>query len=148
MALDGVEQDPLHHPEGDALTHSLQVFDAALEDTDDGELLAAALLHDVGKAIQNRGHARIGAHLLSGLLPRRSVWLIQHHMDLLYSPGRTRRRWRGTTRLAELERLRAWDLAGRDSDALVMTPQDAVDMLLDHLQRSDMTALPYAQESS
>ena len=30
IALDGVRQDPRYHPEGDALFHSLQVFEHAL----------------------------------------------------------------------------------------------------------------------
>lgn len=57
-ALDGLEQEPAWHPEGDALTHAgltagvaAQVADrAGLEDDDRYAVVAAALLHDVGKA--------------------------------------------------------------------------------------------------
>src|SRR3954471_1964849 len=50
--LEGVKQNPRYHPEGDALYHSLQVFELArLERSYDEEFLLAALLHDVGKAI-------------------------------------------------------------------------------------------------
>ncbi len=44
-ALKGVEQSPVHHPEGDAYVHTLQVFDRAPI-----QYRWAALLHDVGKA--------------------------------------------------------------------------------------------------
>src|SRR4051794_19416422 len=54
LPLDGVLQDPEHHPERDALYHSLQVFERALADRAEAELLAAALLHDVGKAYGGR----------------------------------------------------------------------------------------------
>jgi hypothetical protein len=46
-----------NHPEGDALYHSLQVFELArCEAPWDRDLAAAALLHDVGKAIDRRDH--------------------------------------------------------------------------------------------
>jgi len=124
-ALEGVEQDPVWHPEGDALFHSLQVFDVARAHTPDRELWAAALLHDVGKG-RGAHHERIGAHLLSGWLPPRVVWLVAHHLDLLVAPAKTRRRWRGSARLADLQQLRDWDVAGRDPWAMVPTLQEAV----------------------
>ena len=46
------------HPEGDALYHSLQVFHLAREARPyDEEFLLAALLHDVGKAVDPQDHA-------------------------------------------------------------------------------------------
>ena len=94
-ALDGVMQDPKHHPEGDALYHSLQVFQCALEETRDGVMLAAALMHDIGKAIDPPMHAEVGADDLEGLLSPQIVWLVRHHMDLLTNPRRTRRLYCG-----------------------------------------------------
>lgn len=128
-ALDGVEQDPVWHPEGDALFHSLQVFAWARAETDDPELWAAALLHDVGKGLPG-SHDEEGARLLQGLMPDRVVWLVRHHLDLLRTPGKTRRRLRGTKRLRDLELLRRWDVAGRDPDAWVGTIEDAVDTMV------------------
>lgn len=44
--------DSLHHPVGDTLYHSLQVYDLAVDcHAYDEEFLLAAPLHDVGKAI-------------------------------------------------------------------------------------------------
>ncbi|MEM6926942.1 MAG: HD domain-containing protein [Myxococcota bacterium] len=130
--LDGVAQDPVWHPEGDALFHSLQVYALACAETHDPELMAAALLHDVGKGLPG-AHEIEGARLLEGLISDRVVWLVRHHLDLLRAPRRTRRRLRGTERLRDLERLRRWDVGGRDPDATVGTVEDAVDSLLEAL---------------
>jgi HD superfamily phosphodiesterase len=130
LALDGVRQNLHHHPESDALFHSLQTFHAALRDTRDPTLLAAALLHDVGKSMAGPDHAIDGADLLDGLVAPRVVWLVRHHLDLLRTPQRTRRRLRNTPALARLERLRRYDLAGRDPAATVMLPEEAMDILM------------------
>jgi hypothetical protein len=131
LALDGVQQSPRYHPEGDALFHSLQVFDLARRATTDRELWAAALFHDVGKAIPDEasGHDEVGADLLEGLVPDRVVWLVRHHLDLLRDPRRARRRHAGTPELLDLERLRRWDLGGRSPHAHVLTPQAAFRLL-------------------
>lgn len=127
-ALDGVEQDPRWHPEGDALFHTLQVWGLALSETTDIELIAAALLHDVGKALPG-DHEVEGARCLEGLVPERVQWLVRHHLDLLRHPQRTRRRLAGDPRLRDLERLRRWDVEGRDPDAWVDTIEVAVDSI-------------------
>lgn len=124
-ALDGVDQDPRWHPEGDALFHSLQVHALALQHSADPELWAAALLHDVGKGHPG-DHAETGARLLDGIVPQRVVWLVRHHLDLTRHPRRTRRRLANTAQLRDLERLRRWDVGGRDPDAWVGTVEHAV----------------------
>ncbi len=131
QSLDGVRQNPRFHPEGDALYHSLQVFDQARRDTDDRALWAAALLHDVGKAIDGPRHAEVGAELLDDLLSPRITWLVCHHLDLMRHPAATRRKLRATSALADLTRLRRWDLAGRSPTATVLSPQRALEILLD-----------------
>lgn len=134
LALDGVAQSPRYHPEGDALFHSLQVFELARGATDDRELWAAALFHDVGKAFEDDfeagAHDEVGADLLEGLVSDRVVWLVRHHLDLLRHPRRTRRRYRGSAELRDLERLRRWDLGGRSPTATVLPPDDALRLLL------------------
>ncbi|MFO0548334.1 MAG: HD domain-containing protein [Polyangiaceae bacterium] len=128
--LDGVRQDPKYHPEGDALFHSLQVFDCARRDTTDPILLGAALLHDVGKVLGSSDHDATGADLLDGLVHPRVVFLVRHHLDLLRAPGKARRRHTGRD-LADLTMLRRWDLAGRAPNAHASTPEDAVTFLLE-----------------
>jgi hypothetical protein len=130
--LDGVPQDPRFHPEGDALFHSLQVFEHALRARPHPALLAAALLHDVGKAFGGRDHDRVGAELLVGL-PEATVWLVAHHLDLLRDPRATRSRWAGTAALRDLEHLRRWDLAGRDPRARVREPEEAAAIVAEAL---------------
>lgn len=129
LHLDGIGQSPRYHPERDALYHSLQVFDLARRATDDRVLWAAALFHDVGKAIDGPAHDEVGADLLEGLLPPRAVWLVRHHLDLLRDPRGARRRYRGTPALVDLERLRRWDVGGRDPRARVPSVADAIDAL-------------------
>jgi exopolyphosphatase/pppGpp-phosphohydrolase len=134
LGLRGVRQNPRFHPEGDALFHSLQAFDAARRETADRSLWAAALLHDVGKAISSPDHDAVGADLLDGLVCPRVVWLVRHHLDLLVSPAATRRRLKNPRALADLTRLRRWDLGGRSPHATVLSPDDALQIVLDGAQ--------------
>ena len=138
LALDGVRQDPRFHPEGDALFHSLQAFDLARRQSDDRALWAAALLHDVGKAVSSPDHDVIGADLLDGLVAPRVVWLVRHHLDLLRAPGVTKRRLRNTPALVDLQRLRRWDVGGRSPSASVLEPEAALALLFDG---ADLTTL-------
>lgn len=138
LSLDGIRQDPRWHPEGDALYHSLQAFDLARRETHDRALWAAALLHDVGKAISSPDHDEVGADLLDGLVSPRIVWLVRHHLDLLRAPGATKRRLRGAAALADLQRLRRWDVGGRSPAAEVLTPEAALEILL---MNADLTIL-------
>jgi predicted nucleotidyltransferase len=81
LPLENVKQNPKWHPEGDALYHSLQVFDLAkLELSYDEEFLTAALLHDVGKAIDPHDHVAAGLEALAGFITERTHWLIENHM--------------------------------------------------------------------
>lgn len=101
LPLEGVKQNPKHHPEGDALYHSLQVFDLAREHRPyDEEFLLAALLHDVGKAIDPSDHVAAGLEALEGAVTDRTANLIAHHMEALaLKSGElgARARWRLTS---------------------------------------------------
>lgn len=82
LPLEKVKGSPRYHPEGDALYHSMQVFDLArLEQPYDEEFLLAALLHDVGKAIDAADHVAAGLEALEGFITERTGWLIEHHMQ-------------------------------------------------------------------
>jgi HD domain len=81
--LETVKQNPKFHPEGDVLYHSLQAFQLARDERPyDEEFLLAALLHDVGKGIDPQDHVRAAVLALRGAVTERTLWLIEHHMDL------------------------------------------------------------------
>ena len=100
-----MKQNLKYHPEGDALYHSLQVFDLARDALPyDEEFLLAALLHDVGKAIDPHDHVAAGLEALDGFITERTAWLIEHHMDAQQDldgtlGARARRRLQGIARL-------------------------------------------------
>jgi hypothetical protein len=81
LPLENVKQSRVYHPEGDALYHSLQVFELARDALPyDEEFLLAALLHDVGKAIDPHDHVNAGLEALENFITPRTRWLIEHHM--------------------------------------------------------------------
>lgn len=130
--LEAVKQNPKYHPEGDALYHSLQVFERAREVRPyDEEFLLAALLHDVGKAIEPTDHAAAAVAALRNAVTERTLWLIEHHMDLLGDrdrapAARARRALEGSEFLDDLKLLRDLDDAGRVPGAPVGTVEEAL----------------------
>lgn len=131
-ALDGVKQDPRHHPESDALYHSLQVFDLArVERAYDQDFLLAALLHDVGKAIDPHDHVNAGVEALEGLVSERTEWLIANHMvaHRLHDgsiPARLRRRLMESEDFDDLILLGELDRAGRVPGVLTSSIAEAL----------------------
>ena len=117
--LESVKQNPRYHPEGDALFHSLQVFQLARDARPyDEEFLLAALLHDVGKAIDPSNHVAAGIEAIRGAVTDRTLWLIEHHMDLLVGRDRPlnprlKRELESSEYYEDLKLLRAVDDAGR-----------------------------------
>lgn len=133
--LETVKQDPRWHPEGDALYHSLQVFElACLERPWDEEFLLAALLHDVGKSIDPSDHTEAGLAALEGAITPRTAWLIGHHMDALAyknrSLGREERLALERSELFEdLMHLRECDDRGREVGIETVTLGESLDYL-------------------
>jgi hypothetical protein len=133
--LEAVKQNPKYHPEGDALYHSLQVFELAREARPyDEEFLLAALLHDVGKAIDPQDHVKAAVEALRGAVTERTSWLVEHHMDLLGHRdrplnARVRRALETSDFLDDLKLLRDLDEAGRVPGAPVGTIDQALDYL-------------------
>ena len=78
-ATKGVKQDPKWHPEEDVFQHSLQVLKWALRESNDIDVVLTALLHDVGKAIETKGHAEISCELLKDLAAEKTLFLIRNH---------------------------------------------------------------------
>jgi len=73
-----VRQDPVRCPEGDALEHSLQVFERVHRERPfDEELLTAALVHDVGRAIDRGDPVAATLDALGPLITPRTRWLVE-----------------------------------------------------------------------
>ncbi len=132
-----VKQSPEYHPEGDALYHSLQVFALANERLPyDEEFLTAALLHDVGKAIDRRNHVAAAVAALEGLVTPRTAWLIEN-LPLALNLGtgslgaRAKRRLESAPDYEELIMLAECDRAGRVRGARVGDLEDAIHHLQD-----------------
>ncbi|MFG0332006.1 MAG: HD domain-containing protein [Maioricimonas sp. JB049] len=137
--LEHVDQNRQRHPEGDALYHSLQVFELVREEEPyDEELLLAALLHDVGKAIDPYDHVTVGLAVLQPHITDRAAWFIANHTDgarLLEGTlgARARRRLQAH---ADYERLLL--LAKSDRDGRVPGAQVSdLDEVLDYLRAID-----------
>jgi poly(A) polymerase len=106
LAMEGVAQTPLHHPEGDVWTHTLLVIDQLRAPTE--TLALGALLHDVakpacagrkstpeGERITFYGHPERGAEMAIAICQRlkrsRAVWervayLVRNHLRLVSAP--------------------------------------------------------------
>ncbi len=137
VPLEDVKLSPRRHPEGDALYHSLQVFDLARQELPyDEEFLLAALLHDVGKAIDPEDHIQAGLDALQGYITPRTAWLIANHAlgHALHDGtlgARARRRLEASDNIQELLLLCRCDRAGRVAGVQVPDVDEALDYLRD-----------------
>lgn len=135
--LETVKQHPDWHPEGDALYHSLQVFTLARDALPyDEEFQLAALLHDVGKAIDPRDHVAAALDALSGSVTERTAWLIEHHSAAgALRDGtlgiRARRRLEASEDFDDLMLLCDCDRRGRQKGVQVPDVEES----LDHVRR-------------
>lgn len=137
LPLENVKQSLKYHPEGDALYHSLQVFDRARDELPyDEEFLLAALLHDVGKGIDPYDHVASGLEALEGVIPERTEWLIEHHM-LAHAIAdhtighRAHRRLRESEYYEDLVLLGQCDRSGRQPGVVASELDEALDYLRD-----------------
>jgi hypothetical protein len=137
LPLEDVKQNPIYHPEGDALYHSLQVFDLAVDALPyDEEFLLAALLHDVGKGIDATDHVRSGVEVLQDLVSERTLWLVEHHMLAHQIQDRTlgaraHRRLRENESYHELVLLGECDRGGRKRGVPTTSLDDALKYISD-----------------
>ena len=135
LPLENVNGSPVHHPEGDVLYHSLQVFELARDHRPyDEEFLLAALLHDVGKGLDRSNHVDAGLQALDGLITERTRFFIEHHMHAHeYRAGtlghRIKRELESSPDFDELMLLRQLDDEGRVPGAQVGTADEALDYL-------------------
>ena len=137
LPLENVKESPKYHPEGDALYHSLQVFELARDELPyDEEFLLAALLHDVGKAIDREDHVAAGLDALVGFITDRTAWLIEHHMVAQGAldgtlGARARRRLQQSENYQELLLLAECDRDGRQVGVTVGELDEALEYLRD-----------------
>jgi hypothetical protein len=135
LPLENVKQSPRYHPEGDALYHSLQVYDLACDALPyDEEFLLAALLHDVGKGIDSDAHVESGLEALEGFVTERTAWLIEHHMSahkiLDKTIGaRARKRLEQNESYHDLVLLGECDRGGRQVGVQTTELEDALDYI-------------------
>lgn len=73
-----VRRDRVAHPEGDALEHALQVFALVHEERPyDEELLTAALVQEVGLAVDRDDPVAAAVEALGDLVTPRTRWLVE-----------------------------------------------------------------------
>jgi poly(A) polymerase len=138
-AMQGVEQSPEHHPEGDVLRHTLLVIDQLRAPSE--TLAFGALLHDVAKPvcadrrlvggverITFYGHTDRGAEMAIAICQRlkrsRAVWervayLVKNHLRLVNAPQMRRatlRRFLREEGIDELLELARMDARAASSD--------------------------------
>jgi hypothetical protein len=135
LPLEKVIESPKYHPESDALYHSLQVFELARNELAyDEEFLSAALLHDVGKAIDRENHVAAGLEALDGFITERTAWLIANHMlahQLVESTlgARARRRLQESEHFDDLVLLGVCDRGGRQVGVAAPELDEALECL-------------------
>ncbi|MBX3436887.1 MAG: HD domain-containing protein [Planctomycetaceae bacterium] len=133
LPLADTRQSRRSHPEGDALYHSLQVFELARDELPyDEEFLLAALLHDIGKAIDSKDHIAAGLAALDGWITERTAWLIAHHAEARRIHdgtigARARRRLAASESFEELLLLAECDRDGRIPGMVVADLDEALD---------------------
>lgn len=132
VPLEGVKLNTKEHPEGDALYHSLQVFNLVRDAVPyDEELQLAALLHEVGRAIDPRNHVKATLESLNGHITERTAWLIEHHLEAASLRdgtlgARSRKRLEASPDFEELMLLDQCDRQGRVRGAEVPEIEDAL----------------------
>jgi len=145
--LADINQDLVQHPEGDVLYHSLQVFALASDRLPyDEEFLTAALLHDVGMAIERHDSVAAGLKALEGLVSSRTAWFIE---NLPVAEGlargtlgmRGRRRLNASPDSEELSLLAECDRDGRKRGARVWDIEDAIEKIRDLSQLDECNGL-------
>ncbi len=123
------------HPEGDALYHSLQVFDLVRDEAPyDEELMLAALLHEVGRAEDTSDPIPATLALLGESITERTRWLIENHTAIRTQydgsiSARKRRSLRQHPWYEDLVILAEADRDGRQTGVMVPDEREALESI-------------------
>jgi hypothetical protein len=138
--LEFVEQSEKHQPEGNVLNHSLQVLNYAFRESEDFDLVLAALLHDIGKYEDKLKHHEIGARWLCGLCSRKTIWLVHNHMRIhKYLNGETKKlskckKLTENVWFGDLIQLARWDHMGRNPNKKMIYDPDKICLRFEKLK--------------
>ena len=137
----GPEYEKQWHPEGDVFIHTLQVMYHAFKETNDTDVIIAAMVHDFGKIKGSTGHEEYVREMVDDYCSEKTIWLAENHMKVRkFLDGEMRRNKRRVKFLAhhpwlpELVHLSRWDNMGRhphwvpeyDRDKIIESLNEAV----------------------
>jgi hypothetical protein len=131
-SLEKVRLDPDSHPEGDLLYHSLQVYELVrAERPYDEELLLAALIHDVGYALDRRRPLEAVWNAIGALVTDRTWFFVENRAETLeyLRTGKARGTLRKSPDFDDLVLLAQCDLKGRQCGAQVSTIEAALNYI-------------------
>jgi hypothetical protein len=137
----GVPQLEEYHPEGDVFNHLMQTYFWGLRESNDTDLILAALLHDVGKACLELDHVTQSVEMIRPYVSPKTEWLVSQHMRVwalikgdMKRPGKVKTLvshvW-----FADLVLLARWDHMARNPRKKVTYDKDRI---MDQLNRRGM----------
>lgn len=145
--LKGVAQKEKYHPEKDAFQHSLQVLHHAFRESNDIEVILAAMLHDIGKKENTLGHDDIACEWLKDKVSIKTLWLIKNHIRVRWLlDGQMKRRQKvldliNHPWLPDLILLVRWDIMGRNPHKVMKYDKEDILKRLEKVARGHFPEL-------
>ncbi len=130
--LESIRLDPIQHPEGDLLYHSLQVYELGLAERPyDEEFLLACLVHDVGVGLDRRHPLEAAWNAIGELVTPRTWFFIENRAEAVeyLSTGKIRGTLKRSEDFEELVLLAKCDLKGRLRGAKVSSVEEALEYI-------------------
>ena len=158
-ALKGVQQDPMWHPEGDVLEHTIRVLEGLVGEP--VELQLAGLFHDVGKPettivegdrVKTPGHAKAGASIARDILarlkfPKKVIEgvgeLVYSHMAIISVPDMRKARQRRFLAREDFEALRKLHIADKQGGSGGTDSIDALDAVVEKFAHEEKRPTPF-----
>ncbi len=130
--LESIRLDPILHPEGDLLYHSLQVYELGLAERPyDEEFLLACLVHDIGVGLDRRHPLDATWNAIGELITPRTWFFIENRAEAVeyLSTGRIRGTLKRSEDFEDLVLLARCDLKGRVRGAHVSSVEEALEYI-------------------